>query len=94
MGTLQTDRVVPHSMVVSAQTTRVPVINGHTETISVQFNKKPSLDELKAALRGFTGRPQQVACPSAGAVGRSSGLIQDGGGRTVMMASRVSRASS
>ena len=51
MGTLQTDRVVPHPMVVSAQTTRVPVINGHTETISVQFNKKPSLDELKAAFR-------------------------------------------
>jgi aspartate-semialdehyde dehydrogenase len=65
MGTLQSDRVVPHSMVVSAQTTRVPVINGHTETISVQFNRKPSLDELKAAFRGFTGRPQQLGCPSA-----------------------------
>ncbi len=37
MGTLEGDRVVPHPMVVSAQTTRVPVINGHTETISVQF---------------------------------------------------------
>ena len=65
MGTLQTDRVVPHPMVVSAQTTRVPVINGHTETISVQFNKKPSLDELKAAFRAFTGKPQQHGCPSA-----------------------------
>ena len=65
MGTLQSDRVVPHPMVVSAQTTRVPVINGHTETISVQFNKKPSLDELKAAFRGFTGKPQALGCPSA-----------------------------
>jgi aspartate-semialdehyde dehydrogenase len=65
MGTLQRDRVVPHPMVVSAQTTRVPVINGHTETISVQFNTKPSLDELKAAFRSFTGRPQQHGCPSA-----------------------------
>lgn len=65
MGTLETDRVVPHPMVVSAQTTRVPVINGHTETISVQFNKKPSLDELTAAFRGFTGKPQQLGCPSA-----------------------------
>jgi aspartate-semialdehyde dehydrogenase len=65
MGTLQTDRVVPHPMVVSAQTTRVPVINGHTETISVQFNKKPSLDELKAAFRTFTGKPQHHNCPSA-----------------------------
>jgi aspartate-semialdehyde dehydrogenase len=65
MGTLQADRVVPHPMVVSAQTTRVPVINGHTETISVQFDKKPSLDELKAAFRSFTGKPQQHGCPSA-----------------------------
>ena len=65
MGTLQTDRVVPHSMVVSAQTTRVPVINGHTEAISVQFKNKPSLDELKAAFRSFTGKPQQHNCPSA-----------------------------
>ena len=65
MGTLQGDRVVPYPMVVSAQTTRVPVINGHTETISVQFNRKPSLDDLKAAFRGFTGRPQELGCPSA-----------------------------
>ena len=65
MGTLETDRVVPHPMVVSAQTTRVPVINGHTETISVQFNRKPSLDDLKAAFRAFTARPQELGCPSA-----------------------------
>ena len=65
MGTLQTDRIVPHPMIVSAQTTRVPVVNGHTETISVQFNKKPSIDELKAAFRSFTGRPQRHNCPSA-----------------------------
>jgi aspartate-semialdehyde dehydrogenase len=65
MGTLQSDRVVPHPMIVSAQTTRVPVINGHTETISVQFSKKPRLDELMAAFRGFTGKPQALGCPSA-----------------------------
>ena len=65
MGTLQADRVVPHPMIVSAQTTRVPVINGHTETISVQFKKKPSLDELTAAFRQFTARPQELGCPSA-----------------------------
>jgi aspartate-semialdehyde dehydrogenase len=43
----------------------VPVINGHTETISVQFNNKPSLDELTSAFRGFTAKPQQLGCPSA-----------------------------
>lgn len=65
LGTLQTDRVVPHPMVVSAQTTRVPVINGHTETVSVAFSKRPSLDELTASFRNFNGKPQQHRCPSA-----------------------------
>ena len=65
LGTLTGDGVAPYPMVVSAQTTRVPVINGHTETISVQFTHKPSLDELKAAFRGFTGKPQALGCPSA-----------------------------
>jgi aspartate-semialdehyde dehydrogenase len=65
LGTFQTDRIVPHPMIVSAQTTRVPVMNGHTETISVAFGKKPSLDELLTAFRRFTGAPQQRGCPSA-----------------------------
>jgi aspartate-semialdehyde dehydrogenase len=65
LGTLETDRVVPHPMVVSASTTRVPVINGHTETISVGFAKKPALEDVVAAFRAFTGRPQQHGCPSA-----------------------------
>jgi aspartate-semialdehyde dehydrogenase len=65
LGTLEGDRVVPHPMVVSAQTTRVPVVNGHTETISVGFDKKPSHGELVAAFRDFSGKPQQHGCPSA-----------------------------
>jgi aspartate-semialdehyde dehydrogenase len=65
LGTLEVDRVVPHPMLISAQTTRVPVINGHTETISVGFARKPSLEELTLAFRVFTGKPQQHGCPSA-----------------------------
>ena len=65
LGTLKTDRVEPHPMVISAQATRVPVINGHTETISVEFGSKPSREDLLAAFRGFSGTPQQHGCPSA-----------------------------
>ena len=65
LGTLEGDRVVPHPMLVSAQTTRVPVVNGHTETISVGFDEKPSQAELVAAFRAFSGKPQQYCCPSA-----------------------------
>ncbi len=65
LGTLRNSGVEPHPVVVSAQTTRVPVVNGHTETISVAFEDKPSLEDLKAAFRTFTGTPQQHGCPSA-----------------------------
>jgi aspartate-semialdehyde dehydrogenase len=65
LGALEGDRVVPHPVVVSAQSTRVPVINGHTETISVEFGRRPTQDELVAAFRGFSGKPQQHGCPSA-----------------------------
>jgi aspartate-semialdehyde dehydrogenase len=65
LGALTGDRVVPHAMVVSASTTRVPVINGHTETISVEFGSKPTLEDLMEAFRAFTGKPQEHECPSA-----------------------------
>ena len=84
MGTLQTDRVVPHPMVVSAQTTRVPVINGHTETISVQFNKKPSLDELKAAFRVVHGQAAAARLP----VGAEAAAAGDGRSESSAAAAR------
>lgn len=65
LGSLETDTVVPHPMLISAQTTRVPVINGHTETISVEFKNKPSQEEMVNAFRVFSGTPQQHGCPSA-----------------------------
>jgi len=52
-------------VVVSAHCNRVPVVDGHTVTISVAFEKKPSLDEVLAAYDGFQGVPQQRHLPSA-----------------------------
>jgi aspartate-semialdehyde dehydrogenase len=57
LGTLERDAVSPHPMVVSATTTRVPVIDGHTESISIEFEQRPSLDDVRVALEGFRGRP-------------------------------------
>src|SRR5713226_9154785 len=51
--------------VVSAHCNRVPVVDGHTATISVAFERKPSLDEVLAAYDGFQGVPQQRQLPSA-----------------------------
>ncbi|MEW6323301.1 MAG: aspartate-semialdehyde dehydrogenase [Acidobacteriota bacterium] len=55
----------PYPARVSAHTSRVPVIDGHTMTVSVGFGSQPSLDEVLAALAGFAGRPQELDLPSA-----------------------------
>jgi aspartate-semialdehyde dehydrogenase len=65
LGQRTTDGVEPHPVTVSASTTRVPVINGHTEIVSVSLDSDPGPAELIAALRSFSGRPQELGLPSA-----------------------------
>jgi aspartate-semialdehyde dehydrogenase len=55
----------PHPAVVSAHTNRVPVIDGHTMTVSIDLAAKPAVDDVVAALRQFSGRPQELQLPSA-----------------------------
>ena len=56
---------VPYSAVVSAHTNRVPVIDGHTMTVSVAFEQKPAIEAIKEAMRTFAGKPQELSLPSA-----------------------------
>lgn len=65
LGALADGQVTPHAAVVSAQTTRVPVIDGHTESVSVTLDAKPSPDDIIAAFRAFRGRPQDLELPTA-----------------------------
>jgi aspartate-semialdehyde dehydrogenase len=65
LGTLRSDAVVPHPMVVSAQTTRVPVVDGHTEAVSIAFESAPGVADARAALERFRGEPQELGLPSA-----------------------------
>lgn len=55
----------PYAAAVSAHCNRVPVLDGHTMTVSVAFENRPSIDEIVEALRNFTGRPQELWLPSA-----------------------------
>jgi len=55
----------PHSAVVSAQVNRVPVIDGHTMTVSVALESRPAVGDVIAALRAFRGRPQALGLPTA-----------------------------
>ena len=65
LGRVGADGVEPHPVTISAHTNRVPVINGHTEAISVGFGGKPSEQDVKTALVRFTGKPQELRLPSA-----------------------------
>ncbi len=65
LGGVRTDQVEPHVVVVSAQTTRVPVIDGHTEMISVELESPPPPEAIVDALVGFSGKPQALALPTA-----------------------------
>jgi len=65
LGELRDGRIEPHRVVVSAQATRVPVVDGHTEMLSVRLGASPDPDEIIAALAAFAGRPQELELPSA-----------------------------
>lgn len=65
LGTLRTDGIDQAPVIVSAQCNRVPVIDGHTECVSVKLSRAVSADELLEAWRSFMPEPQQRALPSA-----------------------------
>jgi aspartate-semialdehyde dehydrogenase len=65
LGCLVGDHIDRHQVVISAQTTRVGVQNGHTASISVRLDQRPPLEAIVDAWRSFKGKPQQLSLPSA-----------------------------
>lgn len=65
LGSLRKGRLEAAPFVVSAQTNRVAVENGHTECVSVALKKRASPDAVSQVLAGFTGLPQELKLPSA-----------------------------
>jgi aspartate-semialdehyde dehydrogenase len=65
LGTLNGDGITAHPAIVSAHTTRVPVLDGHTMTVSVGFERQVSVEDVTRALTGWRGRPQELGLPSA-----------------------------
>ncbi len=65
LGRMSESGVEPHPVTVSAGTTRVPVINGHTELVTVSLDEAPAVDDVVAAIREFRGRPQELDLPGA-----------------------------
>jgi aspartate-semialdehyde dehydrogenase len=55
----------PHPVIVSAQVNRVPVIDGHTMTVSAELKARPDAAAVGEAMRLFRGRPQELKLPTA-----------------------------
>ncbi|CAN5573801.1 aspartate-semialdehyde dehydrogenase [soil metagenome] len=56
---------VPAPILVSAACNRVSVRDGHTECVSVRFQRTVSPEEVVEAFEAFRGKPQQLDLPSA-----------------------------
>ena len=65
LGDFAGDHIAPLTAKVSAHCNRVAVVDGHTETVSVEFSTKTSEADLRHALESFRGVPQQRSLPSA-----------------------------
>jgi len=65
LGLLEEGGIQEAEIVVSAQCTRVPVLDGHLEMVSVGLDRKANVEEVIEVLTGFRGVPQERELPSA-----------------------------
>ena len=65
LGTLRADHIEPLAAKVSAHCNRVPVVDGHTVTVSVEFSSKPTHADVLHAFETFRSLPQERELPSA-----------------------------
>jgi aspartate-semialdehyde dehydrogenase len=65
LGRVVDGRVAEAAIAISAQVTRVPVIDGHTALLSVAFERKPSVEAAIEALESFQAPEPVRGLPSA-----------------------------
>ena len=65
-GKVEDGVIVPATTpVITCQCVRVPVLNGHTAAVFINFEKKPTKEQLIEKLVNFKGFPQEAELPSA-----------------------------
>jgi aspartate-semialdehyde dehydrogenase len=66
-GTKTFDMHAKTPLRISASCNRVPVIDGHTECVSVRFKRRPppSPQQVREAMAAYTPDVQTIGCPSA-----------------------------
>jgi len=65
LGTFERGAIRNAGFTVSAQTTRVPVPDGHTAVMSIELEAAPPLHDVADALARFSAEPQERGLPSA-----------------------------
>ncbi len=65
LGSQHNGAIDPAALRVSAQVNRVPVTDGHLESVSLKLTNPAKLDEVRDALQSFSGEPQTEDLPSA-----------------------------
>ena len=65
LGDLEGDHIRPLPFTVSANCNRVPTVDGHMVTASVELERRATREELLEALAAFSGVPQERGLPSA-----------------------------
>ena len=65
-GKVENGQIVPATEpVITCQCIRVPVLDGHTAAVFVNFEKKPTKEQIIEKWRNFKGLPQELELPSA-----------------------------
>lgn len=65
-GEMTDTEIIPAvSPSITAQCLRVACLDGHMAAVFASFNKKPSIDEIKARWAAYEGEPQRLRLPSA-----------------------------
>jgi aspartate-semialdehyde dehydrogenase len=64
LGGIAGDGIADADVAVSCTCTRVAVLEGHTEAVFVGLKRKASLDDVKAAMRGFGKELEALKLPS------------------------------
>jgi len=65
LGSFDNDGIKNADFSVTALCTRVPVIDGHTESIFIETERDATAEEFEDAMRNFKGLPQELKLPSA-----------------------------
>ncbi|MBI4914055.1 MAG: aspartate-semialdehyde dehydrogenase [Acidobacteria bacterium] len=65
LGRFAQDHIEMAPMVVTALCHRVPVLEGHTEAVSVRLKGNPSPEEVAKTLREWRAEPQALGLPTA-----------------------------